>query len=167
MGNPYEKEPKKGGQMPILSRLPVYEFSSAKAMEEELQPFETCIAKIPNHESTGYIEHVALVYKDGEDNVYSSVMMQHNGQLKEQDDVQEQSTNGTLEEEQSGSVREVQGGEHSTGSKSGESTGKSGESADYYSEEIRNRDYPEYSSQSETKSATTFKSRKPTKVQNR
>ena len=81
--NPYlAKKPQI--EAPLVLKVPMYDFKNAVQVETDLMEEELCIARIPNTTSeTGYINHTALVYKDKNGDVYSVVMVQHHGELKE------------------------------------------------------------------------------------
>ncbi len=81
MNNPYKKVTP--GKVPVIMRVPMFDFSSNTGMEEELENKELCIARIPNTIELGFTHHVALVYKDDKGDVYSISMVQHNGVLKD------------------------------------------------------------------------------------
>ena len=157
VNSPYKED--KAELPPIVSKMPMYDFSSAHAMEQELMREEMCIARIPNNDDLGYTNHVAFVYKDEDDKVYSAPLMQHHGTLKPTKEnanaIQEQSPDGAHAEERTSDLREVSSGEQSSRNESSESTGESGET--YYSEHIVGRDYPE---DNQPKAATTFRNRK-------
>ena len=80
--NPYLKKPVTTSQ-PILSRVPIHDFPDPYTMERDMLPFELVVARIPNTKPTGFTHHVALVYKDDMDRVYSLQLLQHHGELKE------------------------------------------------------------------------------------
>jgi hypothetical protein len=158
--NPY-KQKKEELQIPLASVMNMHDFSSAGAMEEELMNHEICVARIPNLLERGFTHNVALVFKDGEGDVYSLGLIQHHGQLKNtqenMDALQEQSTDVVPDGERTGSVPEVQGGEREAGSGLSEPTGESGKGPikTKYSEPV------EYASELDQE-AETFRNRKST-----
>ena len=56
----------------LPSFVPFHVFTSNHDLETELYPFELVIAAIPNISPLGYEKAVALAYKDGDGNVYST-----------------------------------------------------------------------------------------------
>jgi len=122
-------QPKSDEKAPMLAKLPIYNFSSNAAMEQELMRYETCFAVIPNNEPTGFENHAALVFKDGDDNVYSIPAYQHNGKLKNTKEnmnaIQEQGTNGTSQEERADTVRPDDGEQQERRNGLGELAGES------------------------------------------
>jgi hypothetical protein len=82
--NPYKKRRKSQGDTgPILARLPTHYFQSAGDMERELYKYEACVALMPNSQPLGFEFHAAIVYKDGDNKVYSVGLTQHHGLLKD------------------------------------------------------------------------------------
>ena len=65
----------------------MYTFKDAQDLEHGLEPEELCVASIPNTKAHGYKNHVGLVYKSQEGDVFSLVAIQHHGELKEGTDV--------------------------------------------------------------------------------
>ena len=105
MENPYltkDKNKANGSKVPVmpLMRIPTYEFKDNLQMENDLMRFELCVALKPNPRTKGFEKDAAIVYKDGEGNVYSVGLMQHNGVLKDTVENQE-----TLKNIQAQSVR--------------------------------------------------------------
>lgn len=105
----------------------MFEFSTTQGMEDELEPMEMCVAKIPNKEPIGFTHNVGLVYKDEYGDVYSMPFQQHNGTLQEtmeNHNLLKERRNATKEPESSeipggertGSVQEVRQGEQGGGS---------------------------------------------------
>ena len=118
MSNPYIKNPKSSKE-PLILRVPIHDFDSGSHMEQELIPYEQCYARIPNLTQEGFTHHVALVYKDGNGNIFSIAAMQHQGTLKETkenyDAFQKQSTESLLDSKQAGSSEEVRDGQRGGG----------------------------------------------------
>lgn len=89
MDNPYLTKSEGKSQAPLILRVPMHDFESGEHMEAELLPEEMCFARIENKsQPTGYTHHVALVYKNSKEEVFSLTMAQHHGEMKP----------GTLEE---------------------------------------------------------------------
>lgn len=80
--NPYLKS-SGGVKAPLVFRLPVFDFESGAEVEQQLLRGEACAARIPNPRVTGFVQDVALVFKDEKDRVYSIPFVQHHGVLKE------------------------------------------------------------------------------------
>jgi len=75
-----------GKDAPIIARLPQHFFSSFEGLKKELFKHEACIALIPNTKSDKdfpFAYHAAFAYKDGTNRVYTMVLTQHDGQLKD------------------------------------------------------------------------------------
>lgn len=123
MTNPYIKSPKSKKE-PLIIRFPIHDFESGAHMEQELIPYEACMARIPNLTQEGFTHHVALVYKDGNGNVYSTAMMQHNGMLKETQEnynaIQIKGSASLLSDKQTGSSEEVRPGQRESGGLTGQ-----------------------------------------------
>jgi len=81
--NPYLKKPEDKPKVPLVMRLPMYDFEDGHTMEAQLLLGECCFARMKNTKPTGFSHHVALVYKDEEGKVYSIGAVQHNGELKD------------------------------------------------------------------------------------
>jgi len=79
--NPYNKK-KLESKAPMILRVPMHDFDSPEQVDTELLPEELCIARMPNSKPLGYVDHVALVYKSLEGEVFSLTMAQHHGELK-------------------------------------------------------------------------------------